>query len=320
LPAASRDEGSASEQPLPHGRGSVSDDADGSGDAGGTGGAGEEAANSLAPGPWPPAPSEANSLAPGPQPPAPLTVPGPQPLAPLPVPGPWPPAPNEAFWSYSDAFLFIGLALPAMLAGLGVVRGTTAVFHLHPVAAADVIAQQFAGYFFLFLVLLMIFRLQYERPFWESLGWRSIRWSPVQIALAGWGTAIAVNVTGYLLHTPNTNNPLTDLMESRSGLILVTIFGTTLGPLAEELIFRGFFQPLLVRSLGAVAGILLTALPFGLLHFREYGNSWRHAVLICGAGVAFGCMRHVTRSTKASALMHSAYNLLFFAAVWSAKK
>jgi len=287
---ASRDEGSsANEQPLLNSRGSDSDDvvasgeAAGTGDAGGRGGAVEDAATPLAP-------------------------------------GPWPPAPGEAFWSYSDAFLFIGLSLPAMLAGLGMVRGTTAVFHLHPAAAADAIAQQFAGYFFLFLVLLMIFRLQYERPFWESLGWRPIALSPVQIALAGWGTAIAVNVTGYLMHTPNTNNPLTDLMESRTGLILVTIFGTTLGPLAEELIFRGFFQPLLVRSLGAVAGILLTALPFGLLHFREYGNSWRHAVLICGAGAAFGWMRHVTRSTKASALMHSAYNLLFFAAVWSTKK
>jgi len=236
------------------------------------------------------------------------------------APGPRPPAPTEAFWSYSDAFLFIGLALPAMLAGMGMVRGTTAIFHLHPVAAAEAISEQFAGYFFLFLVLLMIFRMQYGRPFWESLGWRPIGWSPVQLALAGWGTAVAVNVTGYLIRTPNTSNPLTDLMESRSGLILVTIFGTTLGPLAEELVFRGFFQPLLVRSMGAVAGILLTALPFGLLHFREYGNSWRHAVLICGAGAAFGWVRHVTRSTKASALMHSAYNLLFFAALWSTKK
>jgi uncharacterized protein len=271
LPPASRDDSGTGDQPLTNVRGSVSDE-DTSGDA-------------------------ANSLAPGPRPPAP-----------------------ETFWSYSDALLFTGLALPAMLAGLGVVRGTTAVFHLHPVAAADAIAQQFAGYFFLFLVLLLIFRLQYERPFWASLGWRRMGWSPLQIALTGWGTAIVVNVTGYLLRTPNTNNPLTDLMESRTGLILVTIFGITLGPLAEELIFRGFFQPLLVRSMGAVAGILLTALPFGLLHFREYGNSWRHAVLICGAGAAFGWVRHATKSTKASALMHSAYNLLFFVAVWAAKK
>jgi uncharacterized protein len=277
---ASRAEGPTVDEPLPHGRGSDSDDVVRAGDVGASGDAAGARGDVGASGDAATAGGDAVSSDNAANPPA---------------PGPRSPAPSEAFWSYSDAFLFIGLALPAMLAGLGVVRGTTAVFHLHPAAAVDVIAQQFAGYFFLFLVLLLIFRLQYERPFWESLGWRSIRWSPVQIALAGWGTAIAVNVTGYLLHTPNTNNPLSDLMESRTGLILVTIFGTTLGPLAEELIFRGFFQPLLVRSMGAVAGILLTALPFGLLHFREYGNSWRHAVLICGAGVAFGCMRHVTR-------------------------
>ena len=63
-------------------------------------------------------------------------------------------------------------------------------------------------------------------------------------------------------------------------------------------------------------GILLAAIPFGLLHFPEYGNSWRHALLISGAGVAFGWMRQVTGSTKASTLMHAAYNALFFAALW----
>jgi membrane protease YdiL (CAAX protease family) len=89
---------------------------------------------------------------------------------------------------------------------------------------------------------------------------------------------------------------------------------------AEELIFRGFLQPLLVRSLGAVPGILAAAVPFGLLHFSEYGNSWRHAVLISGAGAAFGWMRHATGSTKASTLMHAAYNALFFASLWGSKR
>ena len=231
-----------------------------------------------------------------------------------------PPARPEAFWSYSDLFLFVGLSLPALLAGLGLVRGVNALFRLHPVAAAEVIAEQFAGYFFLFLVLLLIFRVQYERPFWASLGWRALRLNTFQIALTGWGAAIAVNVVGYLIHTPTSNNPLTDLMETRTGLVLVTAFGITLGPLAEELIFRGFVQPLVVRSVGAVAGIVLTALPFGLLHFREYGNSWRHVVLIWGAGAAFGWMRQVTGSTKASTVMHSAYNLLFFVALWGSRQ
>jgi uncharacterized protein len=100
-----------------------------------------------------------------------------------------------------------------------------------------------------------------------------------------------------------------------TSLALVALFGVTLGPLFEELFFRGFLQPLLVRSLGAAAGILVAAIPFGLLHFQEYGNSWRHVVLISLAGAAFGAMRHFTNSTKASTLMHASYNALFFIAL-----
>jgi hypothetical protein len=45
-----------------------------------------------------------------------------------------------------------------------------------------------------------------------------------------------------------------------------------------------------LRSLGAGPGILAAAIPFGLLHFPEYGNSWRHALLISLVGAAFGWM------------------------------
>jgi hypothetical protein len=83
---------------------------------------------------------------------------------------------------------------------------------------------------------------------------------------------------------------------------------------------RGFLQPLLVRSLGAIPGILAAALPFGLLHFQEYGNSWRHALLISLAGAAFGWMRHRTGSTMASTLMHASYNALEFFAFFTQQK
>jgi membrane protease YdiL (CAAX protease family) len=120
-----------------------------------------------------------------------------------------------------------------------------------------------------------------------------------------------------LIHTPTTRNAITDLMQDRASLLLLTVFGVTLGPLCEELAFRGFLQPLLVRSLGAVPGVLLAAVPFGLLHYQEYGNSWRHAVIVAAAGAAFGWMRQATGSTKASALMHASYNGLFFVAALS---
>jgi membrane protease YdiL (CAAX protease family) len=228
--------------------------------------------------------------------------------------------PDPVFWTYSDLFLFAGLALPAMLAGLGLVKGFLAIFRLRPVRALELLAEQFVGYLFLFLILLVIFRLQYRRPFWESLGWRPFRASPLWVAAAGWSTAFVVVGLGYLIRTPTTSNPLTELLRDKISMILIGVFGMTFGPLAEELAFRGFLQPLLARSLGAAPGILLTALPFGLLHFSEYGNSWRHVLLICAAGAAFGWMRQTTGSTRASTLMHAAYNALFFAALWAGRE
>ena len=244
--------------------------------------------------------------------------------APPEQPAPPPPLPpveeRSPFWGYGDLLLFAGLAVPAMLAGMGLVKACEYFARVHPSRAADALAMQFTGYLFLFLVLLMIFRMQYERPLWHSLGWVPIPLPPTWIAISGWLTAFAVAGVAYLIRTPVTSNPLTELMQDRPSMILIGIFGVTLGPVSEELVFRGFLQPLVVRSLGAPIGIVLAAIPFGLLHYSEYGNSWRHAVLISGAGAAFGWMRHATGSTKASALMHAAYNALFFAALWSSKR
>jgi membrane protease YdiL (CAAX protease family) len=127
-------------------------------------------------------------------------------------------------------------------------------------------------------------------------------------------SAIVVSYVGTALRTPITENPMTELMKDPVSLVLMMVFGITLGPLSEELLFRGFLQPVLVRSLGVVPGIIVTAVPFGLLHFQQYGNSWRHALIVAMAGAGFGWMRHATGSTKASTVMHGSYNALFFAA------
>jgi membrane protease YdiL (CAAX protease family) len=109
------------------------------------------------------------------------------------------------------------------------------------------------------------------------------------------------------------------LLSDRGSIVLIAVFAVTLGPLCEELAFRGFLQPVLVRSFGVVFGIVLAAIPFGLLHLSEYGNSWRHVLLITLTGIAFGCMRQLTGSTRAAAIMHAAYNFIFFATLFSQK-
>lgn len=224
------------------------------------------------------------------------------------------------FWGYADVCLFAGLVIPSMLLGLGLVKAVFSVLRIHSsLRVVELLPEQLLGYLLLFGALAMTLRLHYGRPFWRSLAWLPMNVPPLWVVAAGVGTSLSVALLGSLIHTPTTSNPITELLENRVSAILMAIFGTTVAPVCEELAFRGFLQPLLVRSVGATGGILLAAIPFGLLHYGEFGNSWRHAVLISLAGATFGWMRQRTGSTKASALMHAAYNGLIFAVVFSQK-
>jgi membrane protease YdiL (CAAX protease family) len=244
-------------------------------------------------------------------------VPGPppdSPVEPLPETPPPPPPPPFPFWGYRDVLLFLGLAVASMAVGEMTVWGVFTLFHLHTQhAVIRLIPGQFVGYLYMFGGLALMFRTQYNQPFWNSIGWKELRLPASSIAGYGILLAFLVILASAPLKTPEGPNPMTKLLEDHTSIILVALFGTTLGPLCEELIFRGFLQPLLVRSLGVAAGILLASVPFGLLHLPEYGWSWQHGLLITLAGAGFGWMRYRTDSTRASTLMHAAYNATFFA-------
>ena len=62
------------------------------------------------------------------------------------------------------------------------------------------------------------------------------------------------------------------------------------------------------RAVGVIAGILIGAIPFALLHGPQYAWSWRHVLLIAIAGSGFGWWRVRTQSTGSATLMHAGYN------------
>jgi len=230
---------------------------------------------------------------------------------------PQPPPEREPFWGYADLLMFVGLTIPCMLISLGAVRGVMWIFGLHPTQKTwELLPEQALLYAMLTAALAAIFRLQYDRPFWRSLAWIPFRLPPLWPVILGFSTAIVVSLVGVLIRVPTAENPMTQLLKDRTSMVMIALFGVSVGPLCEELFFRGFLQPLLVRSLGVAAGIAASAVPFSLLHFQQYGNSWRHVAVILIAGVAFGWMRHATGSTRASTLMHASYNGLFFFALF----
>ena len=83
-----------------------------------------------------------------------------------------------------------------------------------------------------------------------------------------------------------------------------------LGPIAEELIFRGWFFGVLLKRVGAIIAIFTTAVGWAMLH---YSYSWAVIGVIVVDGLLLGLTRWKTRSVFPPIVMHALYNLY---AVW----
>ena len=112
----------------------------------------------------------------------------------------------------------------------------------------------------------MILKFRYDARFWQSLGWNFPTREIGPALISGLCLAIIVGMIGAALNTPRIDSTLKELLQDRPSMVLVGLFAVTAGPVCEELAFRGFIMPLLARSFGIAAGIILTAIPFALLH------------------------------------------------------
>jgi len=81
-----------------------------------------------------------------------------------------------------------------------------------------------------------------------------------------------------------------------------------LGPISEELFFRGFFQGRLRSRLGPVAAIAITAIAFGLMH----PFSARYVAGTAGLGLALGYLRERSGSLGPPIAAHCIFNALNF--------
>lgn len=218
------------------------------------------------------------------------------------------------YWSYHDLVLFIALAVPCLIAGAAIIQIFAWVLPFYPQSkAAKAIPAQFLAYGLWFGCLYALLKMKYGQPFWLSMAWVG-RWQEIVWGLlSGPVVAVMVAVVGVLLKTPDLEMPMKEFLNSRASIIMMGFFAVTLGPFCEELAFRGFLLPLLARTFGNWGGIVLSALPFTLLHGPQYSWSWRHLLLILFAGITFGWMRYRTGSTAVATAMHASYNLTFFA-------
>ncbi|WP_454255113.1 CPBP family intramembrane glutamic endopeptidase [Pseudomonas sp. Marseille-Q8238] len=90
------------------------------------------------------------------------------------------------------------------------------------------------------------------------------------------------------------------------GLWLWLLINLSVAVLAEELLFRAWLQPCLVKRLGAWPGVLLTAALFGAAHIPF---SPLFALVAAVAGLGYGLAFHYSGRLHLAIVLHGAVNL-----------
>ena len=217
-------------------------------------------------------------------------------------------------WGWEDVALLAGAFLPAFGLSLGLIR----LLHgLAPaqfgIAAVNNLTFQLLVYLFMVGALYLLVSLKYRQAFWAALGWTMAFRGALLSLLAGPVLAVGISALGVAIHTPEVRDPIREMITGRTSLAVVILFGVVVAPFVEELFFRGFLFPLIARSVGPWASMILTALLFALPHGAQNEWAWQQLLLIGMAGVVFGFARFKTGATTASFLMHASFNATQFA-------
>lgn len=239
----------------------------------------------------------------------------PDPLESLPVETPpdiQPPRPQrEPFWDYVDLALVLGL----IVFGVLVITAITALLlagkkHFSGDVMFLALPTTVAVYLVVYLALKLVLGSRYGRPVFRSLGWQRSSFNLGIAAAGGALLGLSLSLLGNALHTPKVKSPFENLGATPLSFALLALMAVILAPIFEELFFRGFLQPLLSRTFGAIAGIVITAALFGGLHAPEYSWAWQYAFCVSLAGVVFGYLRYRTNSIIPCTVMHGCFNAL----------
>jgi len=223
-----------------------------------------------------------------------------------PAPEPYP------FWGWMDMGIAVGLLVGLFVVILFAAGGLMYyVPWLKTNQAPLMLIVQLVAYLAVYATLWAIFHFGYNRPVFASLAWRRTvsNRTLAYIGLCGVLLSPAVSLLASVFHTPEVQ--IAGLDELQKYPVILALFGVmavTAAPLFEELLFRGFLQPVFIRTFGAIAGILITSSLFGLLHIFEYQGLWQYAAVVTLVGAILGTVRYRTNSLIPSTLMHACYN------------
>ncbi len=158
---------------------------------------------------------------------------------------------------------------------------------------------------YVYHVIILVFPLAliaFHRESRESLG---LKWGRWKFGIPAALIVILISFLIYWLPARHFTVPTIDHV----------LFSTIIwGPIAEEVLFRGYMQPKMETWTGRWPGLVITSLLFGISHLPKiYLRQAAPQILVPEAfllGMVFGFIRDRTGSIYYGMLCHMAYNLI----------
>jgi membrane protease YdiL (CAAX protease family) len=150
----------------------------------------------------------------------------------------------------------------------------------------------------------------------EGLGLEHARWRSV--AGRTWVLAVTSGfMAGMMIFWIATASGQGMRLSGDRKLMLLQV---TLGPILEEIVFRGYLFALVLRSLARIRSnrwdwcvVAIAAVVFAAVHLAQPGVNWLQAACITCTGALYGLVRYTSGSAAPAAASHAAYNLTLYA-------
>ncbi len=180
----------------------------------------------------------------------------------------------------------------------------------------------------------LVFPVWWGRSFRTGIHWNwpSSQRKVLGLALLGLCVGFSMSLLGSFLPMPKDPPIVKDIMSNTAGAWIMFLFAVTGAPLFEEFVFRGFLLPSLVNlfrwmgrrellspavanAIGIPLSIMLTSLPFALMHATQVSSAWGPLLLIGMVSLVLCAVRISLDSLAASTIVHASYNFTLFAGI-----